>query len=716
MADRTTQEPRTAVINLLRFGFRRSVPAIMQSEASECGLACLAMVLGFHGQATDLASLRRRAHLSLRGTTLADLMTLSHRFGLESRAVRCEPEDFAQLRQPAVLHWEFNHFVVLVKMRRGRALIHDPAVGARSLPLEEVSKKFTGVALELWPSADFKRMDRSERLKLRDFRAQIRGLEKSFVGLLCVSLAIQLCALAMPFYMQLMVDEAVVSQDANLAVVLALAFGLLMAVSVATEALRGVMILFAGSSLSFHMAAALVRHLLRLPLDWFQKRHLGDVVSRFRSLEPVQNLFTQGVITVMVDGIMAITTGVMMFLYSPKLAWVVCTAVVLYLVTRLALYPPIRQRTMELILSGALRDSRFMELTRAVQGIKVFGKESERHHNWLHHQAQATNAGIAVGRLEIVNQTLASTIFGFENLLVIFIGIGLVLDASFTVGMLFAFVSYKTQFVDRLAALIEELISIRMLSVHLERLSDIGLAEPEQASITTEPHVGQPANDCQGALTLSEVCYAYGDLEAEVLQQVNLHVAPGEFIAILGRSGSGKTTLLKLCMGLLEPGSGQVAMDNRPLTSLDVTSYRCHIAAVMQDDCLLAGSIAENISFFDVDQQMQRVMDCAASLDIDEVIQALPMGYESLIGDMGSVLSVGQRQRVLLARALYKQPKFLFLDEPTANLDVHSAQKVQELITSLAMTRVVVTHDERFARLADRCFFVEAGRLVEAGS
>ncbi len=689
------------MMSRLKFGFRASVPIILQSEASECGLACLAMVLGFHGQDTDLPSLRRRTGISLCGTTLADLMVLSHRFGLESRAVRCDPEDFPQLRHPAVLHWEFNHFVVLVKIKRNKVLIHDPAIGVRSISFEEVSKKFTGVALELWPGTQFRQLDKVQRLKLRDFWSQIRGLETNLLGILCVSLVIQACALAMPFYMQLMVDEAVVRQDANLATVLALSFGLLMLVSVATNALRSVMILFAGSSLSFHMAGALVRHLVHLPLDWFQKRHLGDMVSRFRSLQPVQTLFTQGVVTVVVDGVMAITTGVMMFLYSPRLAWIVCGAVTLYLVGRLLLYPAIRRRSMEFILSSALRDSRFMELARAIQGIKVFGRESERHGKWLHHEANATNAGIAVGRLEIVNDSLKAAIFGVENLLVVFVGIGLVLEASFTLGMLFAFMSYKTQFGGRLAALIEEFIAIRMLSIHLERLSDIGLADPEQCSLD------QSQVDCVGGFSLRDVSYAYGELDTEVLRDVSLDIAAGEFIAILGGSGSGKTTLLKLCMGLLQPSKGHVLVDGRPLASSCVRSYRREMAALMQEDCLLAGSIAENISFFDVDEQMDRVKFCASLLGIDKDIDSLPMGYESLIGDMGSVLSFGQRQRVLLARALYKEPKFLFLDEPTANLDPANALRVQNLIASLEMTRVVVTHNEDFAKRADRCFVVE---------
>ena len=691
----------------LKFGFRASVPMLMQSEASECGLACLAMVLGYHGQHHDLASLRRQALVSLRGATLADLMALGGRFGMESRPVRCEPVDLAQLRHPAILHWQFNHFVVLVKVGAKHVRIHDPALGMRDVSYEEISQKFTGVALELWPTRGFEQKRQVERLKLRDFLTHIRGLEKNLVGLLLVSLVIQVCALALPFYMQLMVDEAVARQDSNLAIVLALAFGLLVLVSVATNALRSVMILFAGSSLSFHMAAALVRHMLHLPLDWFQKRHLGDVVSRFRSLEPVQTLFSQGAVTVVVDGVMAVTTGAMMFLYSPTLAWIVCAAVCLLCLCRLLLYGPIRARTMEFIQMSAVRDSRFMEMARAIQGIKVFARESERHGAWLHTQAQTTNSGIAVGRLEIVNQTLTGSIFGIENLLVIFVGIGLVLDASFTLGMLFAFMAYKTQFADRLAALIDQVFSIRMLSIHLERLADIGLTQPESDLQS------QAGASIEGALGMREVCYAYGGLDAEVLNHVSLDIRPGEFIAIVGASGSGKTTLLKLCMGLLRPSQGSLLVDNRPFDVVGMGRVRREMAAVMQDDGLLAGSIAENISFFDEAQDMARVRACAASLGIDTAIAALPMGYESLIGDMGSVLSMGQRQRVLLARALYKQPRLLFLDEPTANLDESSAAHVRSVIRSLEMTRVLVTHDEAFARMADRCFVVEAGRVRE---
>ena len=707
VADGTAAEHRKLMTDRLRFGFRARTPLIMQSETSECGLASLAMVLCFHGQDMNLVELRRRAAVSLRGTTLADLMVLASRFGLESRALRCEPEDFRQLRRPTILHWEFNHFVVLVKVMRNRVLIHDPALGTRHVSIEEVSRKFTGVALELWPGADFQPAGKSPRMRIRDFFGHIRNLKFNLVGLLCVSLLLQLCALAMPFYMQLMVDEAVVRQDHNLAVILALAFGLLMLVSIATDALRSVMILFAGSSLSFHMAGALARHLLRLPLEWFEKRHLGDIVSRFRSLEPVQNLFSQGAVTIVVDGTMAVTTGIMMFLYSPSLAWIVCAAVVLLLLAELSLYPPIRQRTMELIQASALRDSRFMELARAIQGIKVFGKERERHGNWLHHQAQATNSGIAVGRLEVVNQTLRNFILGAENVLVIFVGIGLVLDSSFTVGMLFAFMSYKGQFTGRLAALIEQVFSVRMLSLHLERLSDIGLTEPEDGP-------GEVTSlGCKGALSLRDVCYGYGTLETLVLERVSMEVSEGEFISIIGSSGCGKTTLLKLSMGLLRARSGQMLVDDRPIASFGITNLRRDMAAVMQEDHLMAGSIAENISFFDEKQDMDRVQFCAAAVGMDTDISGLPMGYESLIGDMGSVLSMGQRQRLLLARALYKRPKMLFLDEPTANLDAANAELVRSVIASLNMTRVLVTHDEDFARMADRCYLVESGRLRE---
>lgn len=677
----------------------------MQSETAECGLASIAMVLGYFGQDMTLADLRRKSSVSLHGTTLEGLMSTASGFGLESRALRCELEDLRQLRRPSILHWEFNHFVVLIKVGRGHLVIHDPALGARRVLNEEVSRKFTGVALELWPGTEFRPKVRSERMRLTDFLGQIRNLKLNLVGLLCVSLVLQACALAMPFYMQLMVDEAVTRQDHNLAVILALAFGLLTLVSVATDALRSVMILFAGSSLSFHMSGALMRHLLRLPLDWFQKRHLGDIVSRFRSLQPVQNLFTQGAVSIFVDGAMAVTTGVMMFLYSPMLAWVVCAAVTILLIGKGILYTPIRQRTMEYIQTNALRDSRFMELARAIQGIKVFGKETERHGKWLHHQAQATNSEIAVGRLDIVSQTLGKSIFGLENVLVVYFGIGLVLDAAFTVGMLFAFMSYKSQFAGRLAALIEQFFSIRMLSLHLERVSDIGLAEPE------EVWAQDSGLECEGGLALHEVCYSYGALDVPVLQQVSLEVSPGEFIAIIGSSGCGKTTLLKLCMGLLRASSGQVRVDAHPIGSFGISNLRRHLAAVMQEDQLMAGSIAENISFFDDSQEMEKVCLCAAAVGMHEHIVSMPMGYESLIGDMGSVLSEGQRQRLLLARALYKHPRLLFLDEPTANLDESNAALVRETIASLPMTRLLVTHDETFAKMADKCYLVEDGRL-----
>lgn len=695
-------------IELLNFRWGKRLPMMLQTEVAECGLASMAMIANYHGHKVDLNSLRRKYAISSKGATLQGLISLADNLQFSSRPLRLELEELNQLKTPCILHWDLNHFVVLKEVKGNKVTIHDPAVGVRTWKLDEISKHFTGVALELTPTPEFKPEKIEKRAKLSDFWSRITGLKRVLIQILVLSILLQVFAIASPFYMQLVIDDVIISQDTDLLMVLALGFGLLMLINVIVTALRGTIILYMGTQLNIQMAANLFRHLLKLPMDYFEKRHIGDVVSRFGSLENVKQLMTTGLIETVVDGIMAIGLLVMMFIYSPTLAFIVIGAVVIYMIIRFILYRPFRQLNEELIVTNAKQNSNFMETVRGIQSIKLFGNENQRQTVWHNYYADAMNAGIRIGKLNIGYNFINGLLFGIENIIVIYLAATQVIESLMTIGMLYAFMSYKSQFTGKASALVDKIIQFKMLSLHLERLGDIILTEQEK-----DIHGERQLPEVKGELTLENISFRYSDNEPYILKDLNFTIEQGGSVAIVGPSGCGKTTLMKAMLGLLQPELGSVKIDGYDVRQIGLRNYRGMIGTVMQSDQLLSGSIADNISFFDPNFDQKRIEESATMAAIHQDIMAMPMAYHTLIGDMGSSLSGGQKQRLLLARALYRKPKILFLDEATSHLDVSLETVVNETVKKLNITRVMIAHRPETIAMADRVVALKAGKIVE---
>ncbi|CAH9060228.1 Toxin RTX-I translocation ATP-binding protein [Pseudoalteromonas holothuriae] len=681
----------------LQFWSRKSLPIILQSEAAECGLASLAMVAAYHGYNSDLISLRQKFSISLEGATLLDIMHFAEKLELTSRPLRIELEDLDALQTPCILHWDMNHFVVLKKANEKRIVIHDPAAGEKTFTLEEASKHFTGIALELTPTKNFEKRQAKPSLKFSDFWSRITGLKRSLILIFSLSILLQVFTLASPYYIQLVIDDVVLSGDTSLLTVLAVGFFLVLVFEIATNALRGFTLLHFGNQMNIQLGANLFHHLVRLPLSYFETRHMGDVVSRFGSLQQVKQLLTTGVIEAIIDGLMAMITLAMIFFYSPTLSLVVLIAVVLYALVRVAMYKPFRAISEQEIMARAEENSNFMETVRGIQTIKLFGSEVKREGQWQNRYANAINQNIRLGNFQIGYDAINRTLFGIENIVVVYLAAHLVIQGGFSTGMLFAFMSYKRQFMDKTANLIEKFIEFKMLGLHFDRIADIALTDKEQLQPdkTKRHHI-------EGNIEINNVSFAYSDASANVLNNLSLKVNAGESVAITGPSGCGKSTLLKIMLGLIPVKNGEILIDGIPLEQLGARQYRQQIAAVMQDDELLSGSVADNIAFFDTPIDMEKVVYCADLAAIHDDISAMPMGYDSLIGDMGSSLSGGQKQRIILARALYKDPKILFMDEATSHLDTRLESDINDAVSRLKITRVIIAHRKETIASADR--------------
>jgi len=684
----------------LNFSGRRKTPLILQTEAAECGLACLAMVAGHFGYRADLATLRGKYAISLKGTTLTNLIKIAGQLNLNSRPVRLEIESLNRLRLPAILHWDLNHFVVLTEVKRQTAVILDPSFGRRTFSFSELSKHFTGVALELTPNEQFERKTEINRISIKQLVGRLPGLGRTLTQLLLLAAVVEVFAIVSPLFMQLVLDHAVIAGDRDLLTMLGLGFLLLSLIKVGVSALRSWVALYLNTTLNLQMLSRLFSHLLQLPMPYFARRHLGDITSRFDSLSTIRRTVTTTFLEVTLDGLMALVTATMMYIYSWRLALIVCAATALYGVLRTVRYRPLREATEDQIVRSARQHSNFLETVRGMQSVKLFNRQQQRAVGYQNLAVDTFNADIRIQKLRMWFQALNSILFGVENIAVIWLGAALLLEGGFSVGMLFAFMSYKSQFESRMSSLIDNLIDFKMLSLHRGRVADIALTEPEpelQGSGITPLTI-------RSDIEVRNLSVRYADSEPFILQNINLKIEEGESIAIVGPSGCGKTTLLRVIMGLMPPTEGEVLIGGVSLARLGTTNYRSLIGTVMQDDQLFSGSIADNITFFDPAPDMARIEECGKLASIHDDILNMPMGYQTLIGDMGTVLSGGQKQRVLLARALYKQPRILLLDEATSHLDLQRERQVSEAVRQLKLTRVIVAHRRETIASADRLF------------
>lgn len=681
---------------------------ILQAEAAECGLASLTMIARHHGHKVNLAGMRQRYPTSLGGMTLEALIATAADLGFAPRAVRLDLDELSQLNLPAILHWDLNHFVVLESIGRGGStvVILDPAKGRSVMPLAKLTRHFSGVALELMPTAAFEPVVAQPRTRLSDLWSNIANFRGAMLQVLMLSIALQVTALLIPFYIQIVIDDAIAQADANLLLLLLLGFSAIYLLNAVTKSVRDWVLLTLGQSLSFDLGGNVVRHLIRLPLAYFERRHVGDLLSRIGSINPIQSLLTRGLVNILIDGTLVCTTLIVMVLISPWLALIVLACTLAYIVCDLIAYPALRRRNEEEILARASEETYLMETIRAVRAVKLHGHEAQRESGWRNLYADVMTASFRSRVLEIRVSFAENTLFGLAFLLCVYFGASQVLSGSMTIGVLLAFLAYRGSFVTSATSLVEQVQRWRLLGLHLERLSDIVGVQKEQLA----PHHRNTLL-AGPEIRFDDVRFAYDPTRPPVLEQIAFTVPAGSFVALTGSSGAGKTTLMRIMLGLLQPDAGHIVIDGVTLSNATMASWRARTGAVLQDDCLLTGTLADNIAFFANHLDMRQVETAARCAYVHDDIMKMPMAYDTLVADMGSALSSGQRQRILLARALYRDPDVLILDEGTANLDPATEIAVADMIASLPITRFVIAHRPALVERADYVVTLEAGRL-----
>lgn len=693
-----TQNNLKMLFKQLDLGWRRRVPVIHQTESAECGLACLAMICGHYGKNIDLIALRQQFNLSARGTTLAGLNAIAEQLALAGRALSLELDELSALKTPCILHWDFNHFVVLVSVRGNRYLLHDPARGKRTVSAAEMSQYFTGVALEVWPGSEFSQQTIKNRISLLTLINSIHGIKSTLTKIFCLSVVIESINLILPVGTQLVMDHAIPAGDKGLLSLVCIGLIFFILLRAAVSLVRAWSSLVMATHINVQWQSGLLNHLLKLPLSYFERRKLGDIQSRFGSLDALRSTFTTSVTGAIMDGIMVVGVLVMLVLYGGYLTWVVLGFTAIYVFLRLLTYGYYRQLSEENLVRGARANSYFMETLYGIATVKTQGMTTGRGKHWLNLKIDAINSGIKISKMDLLFGGINTLVAACDQVAILWLGASLVIDNQMTIGMFVAFGVFRGQFSDKVASLTAFLLQLRMMSLHNERISDIAL-HPQQAE---KSELDMLANRGPVTLEAVDLGYRYDSQAASIFNGLSFSIAAGESVAITGASGAGKTTLMKVLCGLFTPDSGKVLVNGSDIQQLGVNNYHSLISCVMQEDRLFSGSIRENICGFTQQVDEAWMVECAQASNIHDTIMQMPMGYETLTGELGEGLSGGQKQRIFIARALYRRPGILFMDEATSSLDAQSERFVSEAIKKLSITRVIIAHRETTLATAER--------------
>lgn len=668
---------------------------ILQDEISECALACINMISNYLGHNIDLYTLRNLHNPSLHGTTLLDLIKLCEILNLRTKVLRLEPDELHKIKLPAILHWDLNHFVVLKTIKKNKFIIHDPAIGIRTCSLKKISESFTGIAVKIQKNDNFNALKNTNKISFFSLSKHIYGIGNALFLILFFSLIIEFLGIINPMFVQYVTDYGIKSKDINNILVVASGFTALAFIQIITEYIRSKFVLNIKNSLIEQFSAKTFLHILNLPLNFFEKRHKGDIQSRFNSIWHIQNKLSIDFINAFLDSILIIFTFVVMFLYSKLLTIIIATSSFIFLAITAISYKYSKKHTEEALSLQALSSSTFLETLQAMLPIKSFGKEKSRFNLWHNQYLQYMNSEIKISKLNIICSILSKSLQNLEYIVILCIGAILIINNTFSIGMLIAYLAYRVLLTNKLHSLLHNIFDYKIIAIHLSRLRDILFQEAEEI---TQNNIQQIFDVIQ----LENISFKYD--EKFIIKDLSFSVSRGEKIVITGASGCGKTTLLKIMMGLLKPSKGHVHINQIQLLKFGIKNFRNNIASVMQEDTLMRGSLLQNITFFDENINMEQVLAAAKMAHIHEEIIDMPMGYETLVGDMGCLFSGGQKQRILLARALYRKPQILFLDEATSHLDIENERKINQELKKLEITQIVIAHRKETIDMADRVF------------
>lgn len=676
---------------------------VLQQEAVECGLACLVMILKAYGSNISLDSLRRKFNISLRGTSVAELVRIANYLKLDATVYLLKADQLTSINRPTILFWNNNHYVVLEKIdkRKGYHIL-DPAMGDTWLNSLQLNQHYSEYAISFKPQKDYRPLKESH---LSSFKEITRGVPKLFSYFWCVtifSLLLHMLLLLFPCYIQQLIDPAFfqsnLSDTIQMSVFVLLLFKLCEA---ALHLVRGITIGKAEKIFTEYLSHKILKHLFYLPLSFFEKHSQGSIYSRFNSIEKTREILSRGFAEGLVDGLFSVLILIIIYIYNFKIGFIVSTLTFIYLFANYLIAMKAKSHNQVQIKERSKETSFLLECLRGIIPIKIFSKEKHSIKKWLNLHKKHLSTAHKIHFWQSLLDSFRIFVFGLQIALIILVSLSLIYKKEITLGMLYALLFYINSLTKNISSLTSKWFDIKMLSTHAEYLSNILTYQTESSekkNQLTYSHVS--------SIVIENLSFRYHKNEPWIIKNASFSIQAGHCVIFYGASGHGKSTLLKILMGLLRPCSGEILINNLALQDKNLFSYREKIAAVMQDDELFSGTIYENISFFDYSIDSNRAKECAKLAGMADEIEAMPMGYHSYIGDMGIAISGGQKQRILLARALYCKPSILFLDEAFSNLDIHMERELTTTLKKLGLTLIMITHRHESLSLADKVIHI----------
>lgn len=678
---------------------KNKLPVVFQSETVECGLAALVMILRYHGHDVRLDELRRLHPVNLSGISLIALVDIAKKNFLQTNVIRLEPDNLHQLVLPSILHWNMNHFVVLSKIQNDKFIVHDPGQGVRKLSYKEMAASFTGIALECFPTEGFQIRSLKKEKSLFHFIGQITDIKTILFKLMVFTFIYQIFLLILPRYLRMVIEKIIPSNNMQWLIQATLVYVVFRLLTTLAKIFKSCCLLKFDFDVNMKLGMSVFNHIMNLPLSYFEKRNLGDILHRFNSVEQLRQIITNGLVDGLWSGLIMLTTLFVMNRLYTKYAIITLCFAIIFVVFKWLMIKKQQMKTSEMLMARSKEQVTLIENIRGIQPIKVFIKENVRFSWWLKSYGEFLKTSYAINFIKTLFDNGKELLLGLELIFIIFLAAIDIMQQKTTIVIFYIYLFYRQQFFESLQHFVEKLSDYSILSIYAERLHDITHhpAEYTEKSCKRMPKAY--------SLSVKNLSFRYSDMEPYIFQHINFHVDAGECVAIIGPSGIGKSTLMKVMMGLLKPVDGFIAIDGISLDEID--QPRQYMASVMQDDLLLSGSIAQNIAFFATPLCMEKVYSCAKLAGIYAEMMRMPMRFDTLVGDMGTTLSGGQKQRILLARALYANPKIIFLDEATSHLDAMKESEVNRAIKSLGITCIMIAHREETIKMADRLITLE---------
>ncbi|MHB1128108.1 MAG: peptidase domain-containing ABC transporter [Bacillota bacterium] len=690
---------------------KRRFPVLLQQNEMDCGAASLAMICSYYGLNIGINRLREMANVTRAGATLYSLAEAAEGLGFQTRGLRTDLKGLGESGLPAIAHWEGYHYIVITKVTEKQVIVADPAVGIRKLSKEEFVRGWGGILLTLTPTAALKEVEPSRSTFAR-FLPFVTKHRPALVKVLVMSLIIQVIGLAIPIFTQNIVDKVLINLNVNLLNLMLSGMVVITLFQAVATLLRQYMLIFTAKHIDMSLMIKFYSHALGLPLKYFQERKVGDIISRFNENSKIRDLLTGTSLSVMLDFLTVVVYLAVMYFYNAKLFLLALLCIPLFIFLTLIFTPVMKRTNREVFQAGADVQSSVVESITGINTLKALAAEKPVRWKWEEKLEKWLNLQHKSAMLATVAESLGRILQTLTTAFVLWYGAKLALNGEISLGQLMAFnalLGSVTGPILRIVGLWDKLQEAR---VALERLNDVLEAELEPVKNTiTLPQI-------RGQITLHNVTFRYEKEGNYILQNINLEIAPGQTVALVGRSGSGKTTLANLLLRLHQPNQGKIAIDGMDIRHVSPPSLRRQVGVVLQENFLFSGTIRENIAFGVHDASMQDVITAAMIAGAHEFISELPMGYETIIGERGMSLSGGQRQRIAIARALFSKPKILIMDEATSALDTVSEKIIQQNLDSILhdRTTIIIAHRLSTVRNADLIVVLDRGIIVEQGT